>query len=392
MDVQKNRILFLLDRFEQGIATPSEMEELDAWYNSFEDEITPNLTDAQKQISKQRLFNQLDQLTAEQPKKRRLHWASYASAAAAVLLLIAGIALFRPSSKLEKEEVQLALTADVAPGGDKAILTLSDGRQIVLEDKPDGQIAAQGNTTIIKMNSGMLSYRGSTKNNSEVPESQLNTISTPIGGQFQVILSDGTKVWLNAASSITFPSQFSGNVREVSTTGETYFEVAKLKNRKGKIPFRVSTGQQKIEVLGTQFNINAYGDQKQYQTTLVEGSIRISRNKQSKLLQPGQQAITPLENETINISEADVEKAIAWKNGLFKFDNTDIISLMKQLERWYPIEIVYDGKIPNEHFFGKIDRNYTLSEVLKVLQLGQVHFKIDDKINANGKRKLIVTP
>lgn len=390
MDVQKNRILFLLDRFEQGIATPSEMEELDAWYDSFEDGTAPELTDAQKQMSKQRLFNQLDQLTPEQPKKRHLHLVRYASVAAAIVLLIAGITLFKPSSKPEIKENQLALTPDVAPGGDKAILTLADGRQIVLEDKPNGQVAAEGNMTIIKMNSGMLAYQGSNKNRSTV--NQLNTISTPIGGQFQVVLSDGTKVWLNAASSITFPSQFTGNIREVSTTGETYFEVATLKNGKEKVPFRVNTGGQKIEVLGTQFNVNAYGDQKQYQTTLVEGSIRISQNKEAKLLKPGQKANISLEKDIINVSEADVEKAIAWKNGLFKFDNTDIISLMKQLERWYPIEVVYEGRITNERFFGKIDRNYTLSEVLKVLQLGQVHFKIDDKINANGKRKLIVMP
>lgn len=390
MDVQKNRILFLLDRFEQGIATPSEMEELDAWYDSFEDETAPELTYAQKQISKQRLFNQLDQLTPEQPKKRRLDLVRYASAAAAVVLLITGITLFKPSSKPEIKENQLALTPDVAPGGDKAILTLSDGRKIVLEDKPDGQVAAEGNMTIIKMNSGMLAYRSADKNANTA--SQLNTISTPIGGQFQVILSDGTKVWLNAASSITFPSQFSGKTREVSTTGETYFEVATLKNGKEKVPFSVSTGEQKIEVLGTQFNVNAYGDQQQYQTTLVEGSIRISKNNANKLLLPGQQAIIQPEKGAINISSANIEKAIAWKNGLFKFDNTDIISLMKQLERWYPIEVVYEGKIPSERFFGKIERNYTLSEVLKVLQLGQVHFKIDDKINTNGKRKLIVMP
>ncbi|MNK35332.1 fec operon regulator FecR [compost metagenome] len=389
MDVQKNRILFLLERFEQGIATPSEMEELDAWYASFEDEATPALTEAQKQMGKQRLFNELDQLTPELPKQRRLPLLRYASAAA-VLLIITGTFLFWPSSKREKEEIQLATTVDVAPGGDKAVLTLADGRKIVLEDSPDGQVAAEGNMTIIKLNSGVLAYQNTDKNANVT--SQLNTITTPIGGQFQVVLSDGTKVWLNAASSITFPNQFNGKVREVSTTGETYFEVASLRNGKGKVPFRVSTGEQKIEVLGTQFNINAYGDQKQYQTTLVEGSIRLSQNKATKLLQPGQQASIQLEKDIINISETDVEKAIAWKNGLFKFDNTDIISLMRQLERWYPIEVVYEGKIPDERFFGKIERNYTLSEVLKVLQLGQVHFKIDDKINTNGKRKLIVMP
>ncbi|WP_205943971.1 FecR family protein [Pedobacter xixiisoli] len=366
------------------------MEELDAWYASFEDEATPALTEAQKQMGKQRLFNQLDQLTAEPPKQHRLPLLRYASAAA-VLLIITGTFLFWPSSKREKEEIQLATTVDVAPGGDKAVLTLADGRKIILEDSPDGQVAAEGNMTIIKLNSGMLAYQNTAKNANAA--SQLNTINTPVGGQFQVILSDGTKVWLNAASSITFPNQFNGKVREVSTTGETYFEVATLKNgSKEKVPFRVSTGEQKIEVLGTQFNINAYGDQKQYQTTLVEGSIRLSQNKITKLLQPGQQASIQLEKDIINISETDVEKAIAWKNGLFKFDNTDIMSLMKQLERWYPIEVVYEGKIPDERFFGKIERNYTLSEVLKVLQLGQVHFKIDDKTNTNGKRKLIVMP
>jgi len=396
MASKNNHILSLIDKFQNGSATIQELQELELWYQSFnnEEKYTTKLTAVEKEIQKQKMLSKIDQkIDSHYTLPKKINRSLIISIAASVIILFGlGIYFNLNQQSTTTNKNTLSTKTDVNPGGNKATLTLSNGEKIVLEDKPTGNLAEEGNVRIIKLESGMLAYQ--TNGTATPSENLMNTISTPIGGQFKIILADGTKVWLNAASSITFPSKFNKAERVIKTTGETYFEVAQIFDGKNKIPFRVISETQKIEVLGTHFNINAYQNENALKSTLVEGSIRITNLKSGKesLLKAGQQAIILPNNDNISISDADTEQAIAWKNGLFKFDNTDLITLMKQLERWYPIDVVYHGNIRNDKFFGKIERSYTLSEVLKVLELGNIHFKIDSKINKNGNRNLIVMP
>lgn len=275
----------------------------------------------------------------------------------------------------------------IEPGGDKAVLTLANGQTVVLDEAGNGDLAQQGNTKVIKLN-GQLSYQqtGGTK------APPYNTITTPRGGQYKLILADGTKVWLNAASSLRFPVSFSGDVRTVELSGEGYFEVAAMHSseHRKKIPFLVkilhaagNTGE--VEVLGTHFNIMAYADEAAVKTTLLEGSVRIKNSKANTLLQPGEQA--SLQKETLEVHKrVDVEEVIAWKEGYFQFDRkAPIEQVMRQVARWYDVEIVYEGAIPNRRFGGKIARDSRLQDVLKMLELNNIRFRIEG-------RKITVTP
>jgi transmembrane sensor len=388
MEHQKN-ILQLIEKLEGGTATPEELKQLDEWYTLFESQSAPFISDERKERKKAELFARLKNTEPKTPNAGRLTKKviyTVSGAVAAILLIVVAVNLRTPT----KDNTEpLSAKNDVKGGGNEAILTLASGEQVKLNDLPKGNLETNGFTKITKLAEGLLSYQKNTGNS----KAEWNTISTPIGGQYQLILSDGTKVWLNAASSIRFPTKFNKVNREVYTTGEAYFEVKNItsKNRR-KIPFKVFSGGQAIEVLGTQFNVNAYADQDIMKTTLIEGSVRLSatKNRSGTLLRPGEHAENNLKTNKITVSEADVESDIAWKTGFFRFNQTKLTDLMKQLERWYPIEVVYDNDIPNENFFGKIDRSYTLSEVLKVLQLGKLNFKIENTPNKDGKRKLFI--
>jgi ferric-dicitrate binding protein FerR (iron transport regulator) len=209
-----------------------------------------------------------------------------------------------------------------------------------------------------------------------------NTISTPKGGQYQVTLSDGSKVWLNAASSLRFPATFSGKERKVELTGEGYFEVAHNK----KMPFHVTVNDLDVEVLGTHFNINAYADESAIKTTLLEGSVKVVKGNETKIIEPGEQASVTTSEDEINVKQqVDLEQVVAWKNGIFQFERADIESVMRQISRWYDIDVDYHGRV-SEHFGGTISRDVNISDVLKMLEMtGGVNFKIDGK-------KVIVMP
>lgn len=245
---------------------------------------------------------------------------------------------------------------DIQPGGNKAVLTLADGRTIILDSAANGTLAKQGGASIVKLSNGQIVYKA--KGSSD--EKLLNTMRTPLGGQYQLDLPDGTKVWLNALSSITYPAQFAGRRRDVKITGEVYFEVAKDKAR----PFVVDVnGQSTIEVLGTDFNINAYGDEGQLKTTLIEGSVKVN----STTIKPGQQA-TQTGSAISVINDADIDQVLAWKNGLFNFERVNIRQVMLQLERWYDIEVKYEGHAPDFRLRGGMDRNVKLSSILGLLK------------------------
>ena len=317
-------------------------------------------------------------------------------AAAAVFLLLAGAGVYvisrRPSQKTIPAPIRAI--ADVRPGGNKAILTLADGSTLVLDSSHNGELGQQGNTRVIKLDSGRLAYRVMAADGA-VASLQYNTITTPRGGQFQVVLPDGTKVWLNAASALRFPTSFDKGRREVDLSGEAYFEVAKE-----KIPFTVhiyssaagmggAGGQQPvsgIDVLGTHFNVNAYSDEAAVTATLLEGSIRLTAQEGQKMLRPGQQGIYSKAGGMLRVvPDADVEAAIAWKNGYFPLDGVGIEVLMRQLSRWYDVDVQYEGPVTEREFGGQMPRASNLSEVLRILEESNVHFRLEGK-------KLVVTP
>ena len=266
----------------------------------------------------------------------------------------------------------------IKPGGDKAVLTLSDGSKIILEDAKKGLLANQAGVSIQKTADGELLYSFAKNLNSvseALPEEVIyNKIETPFGGKYQINLPDGSKVWLNSASTLRFPALFSGNTREVELNGEAYFDVAKNPNK----PFKVITKDQIVEVLGTQFNINSYSDEETFKTTLIEGSVKIIYKDRVVLLSPGQQFQPNMKSS--KVIEADTEEVTAWKNGYFLFKDEDIRSIMRKISRWYNVEVNYSGNIPDVGFGGNISRSKDINEVLNVLQLtNAVHFKVEGR-------------
>lgn len=303
-------------------------------------------------------------------------------AAAAVIILMLGGAsffVFQNNSGLETAKVQTNQNSvnDVAPGHEGAILTLSDGQVIVLDSAHNGVLAEQGNIRIRKKDGG-INYEG--EDSSAIV---YNTMRTPNGRLYSLTLADGSRVWLNAASSITFPTAFTGNQRTVSITGEAYFEVVHNASK----PFNVSVNGIDVMVLGTRFNINAYSDELLLKTTLLEGKVMVKRAEKYAVLHPGQQAITAVDslskNHTITVADnVDVDRVLAWKAGLFNFEHSDINKILREFARWYDVEVEYEGKVTEKEFFGIVSRNSTLASVLKALKFGgpaNLSYKIEGK-------------
>lgn len=296
--------------------------------------------------------------------------------AAAVVLIAAGAALlFYPEKKPVKNN-PIVQKKDIKPGGNKAILTLANGDKISLTDSNNGQIAVQSSIKITKTANGEIVYEipnGAVAGSDAKPE--YNTIEAPVGGQWQVILPDKSKVWLNAKSSLTYPTFFIGNERKVQLKGEAYFEIA----HNEKMPFKVASKTQTVEVLGTHFDIMAYEDERITRTTLLEGSVKISGNGRWRILVPGEQARVSDAGMRVS-NEVDLEDVMAWKNGYFKF-NESLESIMRKIARWYDVQVIYaDNVDPSLNFGGKISRYKNLSSALKIMELtGNVHFKIDGR-------------
>lgn len=310
--------------------------------------------------------------------KNKNQFYKYAVAASIVLLLGTGIFYFTKPKEPIIEVVEKP--QEIAPGGNRGILTLSNGKQIVLSDiSSKDTIAREGEKeeVTIKMDAnGVITYTiNPDADVSKADVNSFNTLSTPTGGQYNIILADGTKVYLNTVSSIKYPTRFNGNERIVELEGEAYFEVAKNKSK----PFIVKSDTQSIEVLGTHFNVYAYNNEPIVKTTLLEGSVAVTSKNQKAILKPGQQANVADNLNRIVIRKVDTELAIAWKNGRFKFDNADLKTVMKQLERWYGIKVEYRGDVSDVRFSGGTFMNKNLSEVLKVLELSNIKFKVEGK-------------
>lgn len=305
---------------------------------------------------------------------RRTLIAWSAAAAAVICLLTAGsYFLFNRETapKQAQSDNTLSRQHDIRPGGNKAILTLVDGQRIDLDDTKNGQLAIEGSTHILK-NDGLLDYRPASNTNGDAPAA-MNLLSTPRGGQYQIRLSDGTRVWLNAASSLKYPTVFSDDERSVEMTGEVYFEVAANE----RSPFIVTVGDAKIKVMGTHFNVMSYPEEHTIKTTLLEGAVQFSYQQNDELLKPGEQSQLEADGRLTKVGSVDVEKVVAWKNGRFTFDGADLGTVLRQLSRWYDVKV--DDRITSrELFYASIPRSMTLEEVLKVLEMtGKVRFKLE---------------
>jgi len=309
-------------------------------------------------------------------------------AAAVVLLLGVGVWLLAgrhaSSGIASSPAIKEIKPIDVpAPNGNNAILTLADGSTVVLDSAKNGELVRQGDAQVSKSNAGRLIYNAI----GHMPSAIVyNTVSTRRGGQFQIVLPDGSKVWLNTVSSLRFPTAFTGTERVVELKGEAYFEVAK----NAALPFVVHVGTREdkgmdVRVLGTQFDVMAYDNEAEIRTTLLEGAVNVIKGDKSKVLAPGQQAKLDKQGGLTLDANADVELATAWKNGFTSFRSADIRSIMRQVERWYDIDVVYEGNVPDRTFSGGISRDANLSDLIRLLEVSKIHFKVEG-------RKLIVTP
>lgn len=375
----REKIELLVEKKLRGALTQEEQVLLDQWLNREPaEEMDWYSGDPDEQAFRERLLNRIRKsagipghpaTTDNIPRIRRYRWA----AAAAIALLIAGgLSYLLFSGGGGATQVEIAgdggRIQDVAPGHQGAVLTLANGNRIVLDSTGNGEIAVQGNRRLVKKN-GQLVYEnqaGGAPSNGRSPAGAdiYNTMTTPRGREFRLVLSDGTKVWLNAASSITYPTAFTGKERSVSVTGEAYFEVAEDSRR----PFIVSVGEASITVLGTHFDVMAYPEEEEVRTTLLEGSVRINRGTQKVVIRPGQQASFPALSGHIKVEEVDAGQATAWIDGKLSLDNLGVEAIMREISRWYDVDVTFEGKIPDERYWGLINRNVNLSDMLKVMR------------------------
>ena len=370
--MQKKDIKDLLEKVRSGYATPKEEAIVKKWLHQLNEQGDSGLSDEDLFEARQTMWQAISSGKSHvvHPLKK---WKPWAAAATVIFCLGVTGYLFYHSSISSQTTQNQQVKNDLLPGGNKAIITLANGQQIVLNGASNGKLANEHNTTINKAADGVVNYQAATARQDTT--TTYNTMTTPKGGQYTLVLADGTKVILNAASSITYPVAFKGQVRRVKLIGEAYFEVTHNK----AMPFHVDSRGQDIEVLGTHFNVNSYTDEPAIQTTLLEGSVKINAGT---ILKPGQQAI--LKKGELQVKEVDPDDFVAWKNGLFEFNNVDIQSVMRQFSRWYDVDIQYEGAIPHTVITGEVYRNMSASKALEVLK------KLKIKVRIEG-RKIILT-
>ncbi|WPU92797.1 FecR domain-containing protein [Mucilaginibacter sabulilitoris] len=334
--------------------------------------IAPHSTENNERYD--RIFNNLKQ-QIEPARRARTLWVKISAAASVVLLLGTGSYYFFRGPVPHPVIAENKIHNDVKPGGNKAYLILSNGQSIALAGQHSGLIGKDAGNSILKTADGQIKYVNR-HNNHNNNESALNTLRTPVGGFYKVVLADGTKVWLNAASQLRYPADFRNlKQRKIELTGEAYFEVAKDPAH----PFIVQTDDQQISVLGTHFNVNAYHDDGGSKTTLLEGSIRAAGKNAQAIIKPGQQVISSSTGR-LNIDQVDTELAVAWKNDQFMFESQPVRSLMKTVARWYDVEVIYGADVPDVRFNGAISKFENISAVLKILEsTGKIHFEVSGR-------------
>lgn len=391
--MEENRAKALIDKYLSGQASEQEKAVVETWFNSWSEEKKGGEITDYVEMNERIMAGLPDGsiLRRAEEKSRTWKWLPYAAA----LLLVASVTFFVYESKDDKrleDSAQLTKIDDVNPGTKRATLTLADGKTIILDNVNTGRLALVDGTEITKTADGQITY--ATSNDSEnhevlsgaksisVTAAKLNTITIPRGGEYQLILPDGTKVWLNAATTIKYPTRFTGKERKIQIEGEAYLEVAKDPQH----PFIVESTDQTIEVLGTHFNINTYQAGNTV-TTLEEGAVMVSSlrgTKQSLKLKPGQQAIN---SASLTVAQADLESTLAWKNGLLYFKDAPLTKVLEEISRWYDVDIEYKNTPPAKIFSGGVDRSAKLSSMLKILNLTGVKTEL---VGNGDKRKLII--
>ena len=387
--ITKNEFLALYEKYMSGQCTDAEKQLLDAYRDEMQladevwDDEEVSEADVHARIWK-KLTESRQKATVIKPLKQTSYKWLWAAASLVAIAVLAGL-LFMPTKKDNTTGTIVKNTkTTILPGSNKAYLTLANGNKIVLDDAKNGQLAAGMGVKVSKAANGLVVYKFDRKPNEQgqagIP--QINTITTPRGGQYQVVLEDGTKVQLNAASSIKFPEYFTGANREIELNGEAYFEVARDKAH----PFIVKANSTQVQVFGTHFNINAYSDNDDITTTLLEGSVKMSKGTASVMLLPGQQGTVNQNGSSIKVQKADVEVNMAWINGFFIFHDQSIVNIMKQVSRWYDVDIEYqDTQVQENEFGGTISKYKDIKELLDNIKLtGSIHYKIE------GRRVIIM--
>ncbi|GAA4311122.1 FecR family protein [Compostibacter hankyongensis] len=400
MNTDHKRLAYLFRRYFSQTVTAEEEQELmdlisrdghteelkalmdEAWatYKTDMPLFSPGQSDAMlHRIMQEKENGEETAVRSRKGEGKRIRWLRAAAVAALLILPAAGgfILWQRARNPLKTPVASRTMPPgdDIAPGSNKAVLVLANGTSIPLDSSGNGLLTRQGSTRVLKLRGGQLAYEAQGEKRKASDEVSFNTLTTPPGGEYQVVLPDNSKVWLNAASSLRFPTAFTTGKREVELTGEAYFEVAEDKDR----PFEVKVNDMHVKVLGTHFNVMAYGDESSVKTTLLEGGVKVSQGETEALLKPGQQADLDKSARHIRIRKADMEEVMAWKEGLFHFDGDDLPSIMRKIARWYDMEVSYEEGLPAGHFTGVISRDNNLAQVLKVLELSGIHFSIEGR-------------
>lgn len=358
--------------------SPEEESIFDTWYNEsashreYFERVKENyqieISEAELDLNK--AWQAVDKRIS--PKKSRKSYYKYAIAASVALLVGIGYFTITKTNVIDSGKGTIENQEAIQNSND-VVLTLSDGSKVILNDQKNGVVASQQSVVITKDKDGSIRY--DENNDQHTGKPPYNTLITPNGKTFQIALPDGTNVWMNAGSSLKYPTYFDGNERSVVLTGEAYFEVS----HNEKMPFKVFSNGQQVEVLGTHFNIRAYENEPVLKTTLLEGKIKVTEDDNTMIVKPGQQTTVTIDRHTMKIAEVNTELAIAWKNRLFYFENAKYDEIMREIERWYDVKVIYKGKIPDEKFQGAIQKDLKLNQVLKMLESKDVHFKVSGK-------------
>ncbi|MFT3948016.1 MAG: DUF4974 domain-containing protein [Agriterribacter sp.] len=376
------QIKSLINRYKKGKCTEEEKALIESWYNALLETGQEGWNEADRKIAGQLIEAKLISRISETETQSKIFYLNsnvYRKAAVVVLLLISGAFLiyqkqFRNSPHISKANNSSApLTADIpAPQSNKAVIILANGKKVFIDNPDKNEAALRGEHKAFNVSGGDVLYESVPHPGKSAPE--INTLVNPKGSKvLSLQLSDGTRVWLNAGTTLTYPVFFPENERNVTISGEAYFEVI----HNPKAPFTVEKNNLKIKVLGTSFNVNAYEDEQHLKVTLINGSVSLTQGKNYNKLQPGQQAV--VDKEIHVISNADVEEALAWKNGFFQFNNAELKEVLRQLSRWYDVDIAYENTVRQRRFVGEIERGLRLSQVLEILSKNDVHFKLEGK-------------
>lgn len=375
---EHKKVQNLIKKYLSGQCTPEEAAAIEKWYADYLNQNGPSYEGFDRAKTKDAVWQEV-LLQRPGKVKKLMKWSRVAAAAALIVGLLA-LYQFVLTPTFIGEEKLAQHEPSIAPSGRNAVLTTADGKKITLVPSASGVLEQGEGFEIKKEADGLIVF--DVKTEGAVASTTYNTIETPKGGVYQVVLPDGSKAWLNNASSISFPTQFAANERSVKVTGEVYFEVEHDSRR----PFKVTAPQQEIEVLGTKFNVSAYEDEPLAKTTLIEGSVRVKGQSSAQVLRPGYEMATEKGNRD-RVSAANLNAVLAWKEGVFQFERVKLEVLMRQIARWYDVALVYEGELPQDEFVGEIKRSEDIQSVLDILRDGQVDISLQGRKLIVGHKK-----